>query len=213
IRHDGGAGRVDHRVRRTPRCRRSPTARLRGPGLRPARSPAPLRRDAARGGGVRAAPAGFDSGRHCTAPRPFLDLGRAASAAAPPRRPAGSMTMARRDDRRYFRCEGCGDLTWCRRLATGVWECGGCVDHDLEKFVEHDRTERRIRAQLEETSMDTGPITMAERVKAVARRRGYTDADLADICKQHEVQTLALFRSRRKLTVNVRDRVFRQPSR
>src|SRR5262249_41266453 len=159
------------------------------PGLRPARPPAPLRRRATRGSGARAAPAGVDPGRHCTPPRPFVDLGRAAPAAAPPRRQAGSMTMARRDDRRYFRCEGGGDLTWCRRLATGVWECGGCVEHDVAKFAELDRTERRIRAQLEVRNMD-GPITMAERMKAVARRRGYTEADLADICKHHEVQTL-----------------------
>jgi hypothetical protein len=100
------------------------------------------------------------------------------------------MTIERRD-RRYFRCEGCGDLTWCRRLATGVWECGGCIEHDLGEFEERDRTERRVRSRLEETSMDTRPITMAERIKAVARRRGYTEADLADVCKHHEVQILA----------------------
>jgi ribosomal protein L37AE/L43A len=108
------------------------------------------------------------------------------------------MTMARRDEnRRYFRCEGCGDLTWCRRLATGIWECGGCVEHDLVESAARDRTERRIRTQLEEeTSMNTGPITMAERERAVARRRGYSADDLADICKAREVRLLAFAEAR-----------------
>jgi len=101
------------------------------------------------------------------------------------------MTTARRDGRRYFRCEGCGDLTWCRRLATGVWECGGCVEHDLEEFAECDRTERRVRAQMEkEMSMDR-PITMAERIAAVAKRRGYSEDDLHSVCKAREVRLLA----------------------
>jgi ribosomal protein L37AE/L43A len=107
------------------------------------------------------------------------------------------MTTARRDDRRYFRCEGCGDLTWCRRLATGIWECGGCVEHDLVESAERDRTERRIRTQLEEeTNMNTGRITMAERERAVARRRGYSADDLASICKAREVRLLAFAEAR-----------------
>ena len=101
------------------------------------------------------------------------------------------MTTERRD-RRYFRCEDCGDLTWCRRLATGVWECGGCIEHDLEEFAKSDLTERHIRAQMEkETSMDTRPLTMAERVAVVARRRGYSEDDLHSVCKAREVRLLA----------------------
>lgn len=102
-----------------------------------------------------------------------------------------SMTTVRRDDRRYFWCEGCGDLTWCRRLATGGWECGGCVEHDLVEFAERDRTERRVRARLEEEMSIDKPITMAERIKTVARRRGYTEDDLHSVCKAREVRLIA----------------------
>jgi len=39
--------------------------------------------------------------------------------------------------------------------------------------------------------MDIRPLTMAERVAAVAKRRGYSEDDLHSICKAREVRLIA----------------------
>jgi hypothetical protein len=68
------------------------------------------------------------------------------------------------------------------------------------EFAERDRTERRIRVQLEEQpnmiTRHTGPITMTERVAAVAKRRGYTEDDLTSICEAREVRLIAFAEAR-----------------
>jgi hypothetical protein len=60
---------------------------------------------------------------------------------------------------------------------TGNWHCTVCLEHAREGFAEADRVERRVRHQMEETTMST-TTSLTERMRAARERRGFTEDQL-----------------------------------